>query len=167
MEYITVGIIGKAHGIKGEVIVHPMTYDANRFFELDRVFTVSKIVKELTIERVSEFKNGLKIKFKESIDRNFAESIRNTEIQIPESEKIELPDDVFFIHDLIGCDVYDSQNNLIGQVTKIQESTAYDIYVVQTEKKEVLIPGISQFVKDVDIENKRINISEIPGLLDL
>ena len=64
--------------------------------------------------------------------------------------------------------VYDSKQNYVGKVKEVTESTANDLLVIETDdKQEILIPNISNFVQNIDIENKRIDIQEIPGLLSL
>lgn len=167
MDYISIGVVGKAHGIKGEVIVHPLTFEPSRFFDLERVFIKTHSQLELHIEQIREHKGSFIIKFKESIDRNYAESIRNKEVQIPESEKIELPEDVYFIHDLVDCKVLDEKNTELGKIDRVLESPNYDLYVVKRGKKEILIPSISKYVEHIDIETKTIRVREIEGLLDL
>ena len=165
-EKITVGVIRRAHGIQGMVEVVPYTHDEHRFSQLKRVFINDKTGTQLIINKVRYTNKGILIKFKESNDRNFAESLVKKEIQIPEEERIELPEDTYFIDELIGCTVFNKNGDSIGSVIDIMESPANDIYVVKAEDgKEHLIPAISQFVKDINVTEKVIRIEEIPGLL--
>ena len=164
---VTIGAIKKAHGIQGMVEIVPFTYDESRFDQLKRVFLNNSSRMELTISKVRHTNKGILIKFKESNDRNFAESIVKTEVQVPAEERIELPEDTFFIDDLIGCEVYGKDDQLIGKIVNVNESPANDIYIIENDLgKEFLIPAISEFVKDVNMETKIVRIEEIPGLLD-
>ena len=165
---VTVGAIKRAHGIQGMVEVIPFTFDETRFDHLKRVYLNDSNRTELHVSKVRYTNKGILIKFKESNDRNYAESIVKRELQVPDDERIELPEDTFFIDDLIGCEVYGKTNQLIGKVVNVTESPANDIYIVQNDEgKENLIPAISKFVKDIDTENKIIRIEEIPGLIQL
>ena len=164
---VTIGAIKKAHGIQGMVEIVPFTYDESRFDQLKRVFLNNSSRTELTISKVRHTNKGILIKFKESNDRNFAESLVKTEVQVPAEERIELPEDTFFIDDLIGCEVYGKDDQLIGKIVNVNESPANDIYIIENDLgKEFLIPAISEFVKDVNTETKIVRIEEIPGLLD-
>lgn len=166
MNVVTIGQIGKPHGLDGWVTVHPMTYDVQRFNKLKYVSIDDEFFTKLKIEAIESLNKSLRIKFAESNSREDAERLRNRELVVDEKDVIELPDDVYFIHDLVGCDVFSKQGKHIGQVTKVIESAANDIYVIENaEKQESLIPAIPQFVKHIDINSKRIDIEEIPGLL--
>jgi 16S rRNA processing protein RimM len=164
---VTSGAIKRAHGIQGMVEVIPFTFDESRFDQLKRVYLNDSYRTELTVSKVRYTNKGILIKFKESNDRNFAESIVKNEVQIPQEECIDLPEDTFFIDDLIGCEVYGKENQLIGKIVNVNESPANDIYIIQnTDGKEFLVPAVSEFVKEVNTETKVVRIEEIPGLLD-
>ncbi|MCB0280421.1 MAG: 16S rRNA processing protein RimM, partial [Calditrichaeota bacterium] len=166
-DLITIGVIKKAHGINGYVHVHPLTYDPNRFFALKRVYLNDKRKTELKIEDIKQSGKSLIVKFRNCDNRLAADALKSLELMVPETEKIKLPSDVYFIHDLIDCTVFDSSGQQIGIVIDVQENGGNDLYVVQrSDLTEVLIPAVSQFIKSIEIELKKIEISEIPGLLD-
>lgn len=166
MKVVTIAQIGRPHGLNGFVTVHPMTYDANRFEELTYLYLDDEFLTKLKIETIEVLTKSLRIKFVGIDSREAAEKLRNQELVIDESEMIDLPEDVYFHHELIGCEIFNKAGELIGTISSVMESTANDIYVVKTlAETEVLIPAISQFVKKTDIKLKRIDIEEIPGLL--
>jgi 16S rRNA processing protein RimM len=166
MKVATIGQIGRPHGLNGCVAVHPMTYDANRFDELTYVYLDDEFLTKLKIETIEVLTKSLRVKFVGVDSREAAEKLRNQELVIDENEMIHLPENVYFHHELIGCEVFNKAGERIGSVSSVMESTANDIYVVKTVMEtEVLIPAISQFVKKTDIQLKRIDIEEIPGLI--
>ena len=166
-ELITIGLITKPHGLNGAVVVHPLTYDVNRFEEIDRVFINDRLKRKLNIEELEIVSNDqIRVKFRESNNRHEADGLRKKEIMIPEDEMIKLPDDVYFLHDLIGCEVHSLKRGFVGKIVNVLGGGGNDIYVIDYNEKEVLVPAVSKFVKKIDIENKRIDIDEIPGLID-
>ena len=80
---------------------------------------------------------------------------------------IKLPSDVYFIHDLIGCKVFDSKQKCIGELVDVAENGGNDLYIVKKQNnEEVMIPAVSKFVISVSIKKKEIHINEIPGLIN-
>lgn len=80
-------------------------------------------------------------------------------------EDIELEENEFYYSDIIGCTVFDDEQQPIGRITSIFETGANDVWFVKGDK-EYLIPYIADVVKDVDVENKTVIITPMEGLLD-
>ena len=166
MEMISVGVITKAHGIKGHVIVLPFTFDSSRFKKLKTVYIGSE-TQSYTVESVDVGAKGVRLKLSEINTRNLSESLVKKEIMIPETEKLPLPKDQFYYDDLLLCDVYNQFDKKIGKLVGLLEGVSNEIYVIKNDTgKEILIPVVKQFIKKIDIEAKRIDIEEIPGLVD-
>ena len=91
----------------------------------------------------------------------------NSEIEVIEiDENEELEEDTYYIKDLIGLDVYLENNDLFGKIKDVFQTGANDVYVIQTvDEKEVLIPAIKSVVKDVDIDNNKMIIELMEGLI--
>lgn len=108
------------------------------------------------------------LKFKEYNNINEVEVYKNEYLYIDEKDKISLPDDTYFIFDIIGCKVIDTNNNEIGIVTEVLTNISNDVYVVKDlhSHKEHLIPAVKQFVKKISIEEKKIVIEPIEGLIE-
>ena len=67
---------------------------------------------------------------------------------------------------LIGLEVYTDEGKLLGKVDDIFNTGSNDVYVVKNELgKQILLPGIPEVLKKVDLENKRITVHLIPGLI--
>ncbi len=167
MERIKIGKIVNAVALRGEVKIYNYS-DLERFEELDTVILANrKQSKEYSIENVRYQKNMVIVKFKGVNDRNQAEALKDFEVFITEEDLRELPEDTFYIRDLIGCKVKDLESgNVIGTISDVLQNTAQDLYQVDLEGgKQVFIPAVAQFVKDVKIAEKLVEVTLIPGFL--
>ena len=166
-DYFEVGQIVNTFGIKGFVKVNPLTDDAERFEELESVFVVkNKELIEMKIEEIKYHKNQVLIKFKGIEDINMAEKYKGCYIKIKGENAKKLPEDTYFIADLIGLPVYDESGKLLGKVDDIYNNKSHDIYVVKDELgKQILLPSTKEVIKQVDIDNERIVVHLIDGLV--
>lgn len=166
MDKIKVGKIVGAVALRGEVKLYSYSDRNERFEELSRLLLDGD--RELEIEKVRYHKNMVIVKFKGVDDRNKAEALRERDVYITEDDLAELPEDTFYIRDLIGCSVVDDENGeLIGVVSDLIQNSAQDIYQVELEKGgQALIPAVGQFIRSVDTEEKLIRVRLIPGLID-
>ena len=167
LQYLEIGQIVNTFGIKGEVKINPFTDDINRFDELKSIFVVKN--KELIpyeIETVRYHKNMVILKLKGINSMNEAEKLKGLYIKIDRKYAKKLPKGTYFIADLIGLEVYDENSNLLGSIDDIYNTGANDIYVVKNNLgKQILLPGIPQVIKKVDLENKKIVVHLLNGLI--
>ena len=166
-EYFEIGQIVNTFGIKGLVKVKPFTDDLERFEELKSVFVVkNKEVIEMQIEEVKYHKNLVLIKFKGIEDMNMAEKLKGCYIKINRKDARKLPEDTYFIADLIGIKVYDDEGNFLGKVDDIYNNKVHDIYVIKDDLgKQILLPSTKEVIKDIDIDNDKIVVHLINGLI--
>lgn len=166
-EYFEIGQIVNTFGIKGFVKVKPFTDDLERFEELKSVFVVkNKELIEKQIEEVKYHKNLVLIKFKGIEDLNMAEKLKGCYIKINRKDARKLPEDTYFIADLIGANVYDEDGNLLGKVDDIYNNKVHDIYVIKDDLgKQILLPSTKEVIKDIDIDNDKIVVHLINGLI--
>lgn len=168
-EFISIGIITKAHGVKGEVLVSPLTDKPEQFRNLKQVFLVLEHGNrtKFSIEQVRQKNDRFIIKFCGINNRNQAEVLRKHLIEKRLEEVDNLSADEYFIFDLINLAVYTTDNQLLGRVKEVLSLSANDVYIVQGEGREFLIPAIKSVVKKIDLEKETILIEPIEGLLDL
>lgn len=167
-EYFEIGQIVNTFGIKGFVKIVPYTDDLERFEELESVFVVkNKELIDMQIEEVKYHKNLVLIKFKGIEDINMAEKYKGCYIKIKRENARKLPEGTYFIADLIGMDVYDDKGNLLGKVDDIYNNKSHDIYVVKNDLgKQVLLPSTKEVIQNVDIDNGKIIVHLIDGLIN-
>ena len=157
-----IGQIVNTFGIKGEVKVYPYTDDINQFKKIKKVYINNE---EKEIESVKFHKNNVILKIKGIDNMTEAENLRNTVIEANRSTK-KLPENTYYIADLINLDVYTDENNFLGKVKDIYNTGANDIYSIETpEGKEILLPAIKDVIKQIDIENKKIIVHILKGLI--
>jgi len=96
-----------------------------------------------------------------------AEKYRNYYIKINRKDAEDLPEDTYYIVDLIDCEVYTDEKSFLGKVVDVIQTGSNDVYVVKQENgKEILLPAIADVVKDVDVTNKKIIVHLLKGLID-
>lgn len=171
MRYIRVGKIVNTHGLKGEVKVLPLTDNIDRFEKLESVF-IENENSPTQIERVWYKKGFVMLKFKPYDDINDVIKLKDKYIVIDERDAIKLPEDSYFIYQIIGINVYCSDGRELGEIVDVLQPGGNDVYVVHNKvsskdsKKEYLIPAIKEVVKFIDIENKKMIIEPIEGLIE-
>ena len=166
-KYLEIGQIVNTFGIKGQVKVKPFTDDINRFDELKEVYAEKKHeLKLFQIEKVNYSKNMVILKLKGIETPEQAETLRNSYLKINRKDAKKLPEGTYYIADLIGLDVYTDEDKFLGKVDYIYNAGSSDIYVVKDEQgKEVLLPAIKDVLKQVDLENGKIIVHIIEGLI--
>ena len=161
MEYIYIGEIVNTHGIKGELrILSDFKYKEKIFKENFKLYVGSK-KEELTIKSTRYHKIYDMVLFNDINDINAAIIYKGDKVYI---NKCDLKIDGYLNEDLIGLDVYG--NSYIGKVKEVIKSKAHEILVVENQNKKNMIPNIKEFIKNVDLKNKRIDINEIEGLIN-
>ena len=164
---LEVGQIVNTFGIKGEVKVMPFTDDITRFDDLEKVYVKTKKEEKLyKIQNVRYHKNMVLIKFENIETPEQAELLRNAFLEIDREDAISLEEGTYYIADLIGMEVYSDDGNKLGIVEDIYNTGANDIYVVKNDLgKQILLPGIKEVIKEVNLDTEKITVHLIPGLI--
>ena len=97
-------------------------------------------------------------------DRNHAESLRDYTLKLKKSDMPRI--EGFYESELIGLEVDTIQGKKVGQVVDILETAAHPVFVIDSQGKEILIPDVEAFIKDVNVEKGVMLIDPIEGLLD-
>lgn len=161
---LEIGQIVNTHGLRGEVKVMPWCDDPAVFDELAYV-CIDK--KEFDIERSRMQKNMVILKLKGIDDIDAAETFRNRVLTVPREELGELPEGTYYICDLLGCEVFTVDGTLLGKIDDIIKTGSNDVYSVRSgDSKQILIPVIDEVMRGVDIENKKITVEPLKGLID-
>lgn len=166
-EYFEIGQIVNHFGIKGMVKVNPFTDDISQFEKLKSILIVKDgKLSEVEIEETKYSKNQVLLKLKGIDTVEEAEKYRGCYLKIARSNSKKLPKDTYFIADLLGLTVYTDENILLGKVEDIYNSGANDIYVIKSEDgKQILLPGTKKVIKQIDLEQERITVHIIKGLI--
>ncbi|MBE6160281.1 MAG: 16S rRNA processing protein RimM [Lactobacillales bacterium] len=161
MDFIYVGEIVNTHGIKGEVrIISEFKYKKEVFKKGFKIYIDKE--KEMTINTYRVHKMYDMVTFEDINDINDVIEYKGLNVYI---NREDLKIDGILDEDIIGLNAY-SIDKEIGVVTEILKSKAHDILVVEKNNIRSLIPYINEFVEEIDLENKKIYIKEIEGLIN-
>lgn len=165
--FLEIGQIVNSYGLKGQIKVVPFTDNIQRFSKLKTIYIeIEKQLKEFKIEEVKYHKNNILIKLENINDINDAEKYKNCYIKIDRKDAVKLPEDTYFIVDLIGIEVFTQENVLLGKIIDVFPTGSNDVYVVKDELgKQILLPAINEVIKNVDITNKKMIVNLIKGLV--
>ncbi len=166
-ELLQVGVISSTHGVRGEVKVFPTTDDVKRFKRLKNVILdTGKEHMPLEIEGVKFFKQFAILKFKGIDNINDIEKYKGKSLLVDRANAVRLRKNEYFIVDLIGIEVFTEDGEFFGTMKDVLETGANDVYIIDSEKQgEVLVPAIKQCILDVDIENRKMTIHLLEGLV--
>ena len=165
-KYLEIGQIVNTFGIKGMVKIKPFTDDIRRFGKLKKVYIKNQNVEEYEIEEVKYHKDMVLIKFKGIENPEQANALRNFYLLVKREDEEPLEEGRYYIVDMIGLEVYTDEGNLLGILDDIFNTGSNDVYVVKDELgKQILLPAIKEVIKDVNIEDKKIIVHLLPGLV--
>ena len=156
-DVLRVGKIVNTHGLKGEVKVIPLTDDPKRYNELDFVL-IDGIERKIQGCKYQKDRVIVKIEGINNIEE--AEKYKNKYMEIPREYAVPLEEDTYYIADIIGCTVYDTNGKDLGQIYDVIQTKNNDVYWIR-KPKELLIPVLLEIVTDIDIENRKITIKPV------
>lgn len=162
MKYICIGKIVNTHGIKGEVrLLSDFKYKKqvfkpnfkiyigqNKEEQIIKTYRVHKIFDMITLIGIDNINDVLKYKTKK--------------VYI---NKDDLNIDGYLNEDLIGLKVYQNKKD-IGTIVDIMKNNKDGILVIKNETKTNLVPNLPEFIEKVDLENKKMQIKYLEGLID-
>ena len=166
-QYFEIGQIVNTFGIKGVVKVNPFTDDISQFEKMDTILVEKKgNLQEMQIEEVKYSKNQVLLKLKGIDTIEVAEQYRNCYLKLPREKAKKIPEGTYFIADLIGLEVVTDEGELLGKVDDIYNSGANDIYVIKDELgKQILLPAIKEVIKEINLEQEKITVHLLNGLI--
>lgn len=167
-EFITLARVIKTQGRRGEVAVEIHTDVPERFAPGFKLFALPDKGErwELEVEEIWPHKECLILKFAGVDSISDAETLVGCELQVPRSERGKLEEGWTFISDLTGCDVFDGDRE-IGKVQDVRFGAGEAPLLVVAGAKEYEIPYAEAYLKNVDLEQKRIVMALPGGLLEV
>ncbi|MCR5742605.1 MAG: ribosome maturation factor RimM [Lachnospiraceae bacterium] len=167
-DYFRIGVITSPHGVHGEVNVFPTTDDVKRFSALKEVLMVGpRDERVLHVEGVKYFKNMVILKFKEFTTMNETELLRQRDLYVDRAHAVKLEEGEYFISDIIGLNVVTDEGADLGVITDVLQTGANDVYAVKMKNgREVLLPVIDECILDISLEEKKVLVHVMKGLLE-
>lgn len=166
LEYISIGQIVNTYGVKGELKVYPLTDNIRRFDKLKIVYIEENhVLNKYEIQHIKYLNNMAIVKLNKVEDIESAEKFRNKYIKVHRNDAVKLPENSYFVCDIIGADVFNLDGELLGKVYDVIETGSNDVFVVKTEDKEILVPALKAVFKEIDIIKGRIVVQLPEGLI--
>ena len=166
-EWVIIGKVLKTHGLKGGLKVASYTDIPGRFQQLEQVILEASDGRRAvgTLSSVRELGAEVILGFKEIISIEDAQAYVHGWVKVPQSEVAPLPENSYYHNDLIGMEVSFEEGELLGAIEAIIETGSNDVWAVRKDGKEVLIPAIRQVIKEVDLQQKRVILFRVEGLV--
>jgi 16S rRNA processing protein RimM len=165
---LRIGVITSPHGLKGEVKVFPTT-DNPKVYEhgLRVVLQNSNISNqhELRIESCRSFKKFLIVKFMGVERIEDIEGYKGYGIWIDRKDAVQPEEGEYFVADLIGLSVFADEGNYLGTLREVYSTGANDVYAIEGESGEILLPAIKECIKEVNIPEGKMIVHLMKGLL--
>lgn len=166
-DWIAIGEVVGAFGIRGELKVRPLTDFPERFAHTPTVYVGDQRIPHTTLG-AHLHKEMVLLQLAGIEDATAAAKLRGARLWIPAADLLPLEDDRFYLHDVIGLTVRHVNGQTLGTITDVMPSAANDIFVVRDARSgaEVLLPAVKAFVKSVDVPGGVVTVDPIPGLFD-
>lgn len=167
---LQVGKIVNTHGIRGElkVLLHT-DFPEVRFAPKSKLLMFDPEKGgpiQVTVAAARPYKQMYIVKFEEYGNINDVEKYKGYDLKVSKEESVELPENEYYFHEIIGCRVVDEEGRELGVIEEILRPGANDVWVVkQPSRKELLLPVIDEVVLDVDVKAKLVKIHLMEGLL--
>ena len=160
--YVAVGRVLGAWGVRGHLKVHPL----GPAEVLAAGQTVHLKAAAHKIEQSKPHQNIYHLKLVGIANREEAAQMRGLYLEVREAQLPPAAEDTYYHYQLIGLRVETTSGDLLGKITEVRSAGGNDIFVVQGEGNELLIPAVDEVVSQVDVPGRRMIIEPIPGLLD-
>jgi len=164
---ILVGRVARAHGNRGQVIVNPETDFPDQRFAAGTTLLVGAKAEPRAVTS-ARFHQGRPVIALEGVDTmDAADALAGAELRVPAAGLAPLPEGTYYRHDLVGCEVIDSEGRMVGEVAAVEGPLEMSRLVISAPHGEVLVPLVAHICVDIDPVLKRIRIAPPDGLIDL
>ena len=163
-EFIVIGEITKPHGVRGEMRVKPHTDEPERFSWLAQVYVGETSPRLMDVEKARLHQGMVLLKLTAVNDRTAADALRGEWLMVPEADALPLEEDEYYLFQLEGLAVETAEGEALGILTRVIETGANNVFVVQGDEGELLLPDIADVVQEIDFENGRMVVTLLPGL---
>ena len=152
---------------KGSVLINSYSDFDERFFSLNKIYIdVFGSMKEFFVEDFKILGKNLLLKLKNFDSDKDVEFLVGKKIFVDPENAVALPDNTYFIHDLIDCEVY-REDKFFGFVRDVLRLPGNDVFVINSENgKEILIPAVKEFIKSFNSELNRLELTKATEIFD-
>lgn len=156
--YLRIGLIARPHGVRGAVKVNPTTDDAGRFKGLKECFLeLHGQYSPVRLSVLSAAEGAVLVHIEGCDTPEAAEKLRNGYLCVDRAHAVELPAYTYFVADLMGLEVLDTEGKAYGKITNVYETGANDVYEVDGGK--LMLPALKKLLHEVDIAAGRMVVN--------
>ena len=168
MDWVPVGRVTRAHGLKGELKFHLFVYGEQVVRGFRRVLLGDEPgqEKEFQIESIRGKGAPFIIKFKGVNSVDEVKPLMGQTVYAAADDFKRLPEGKFYWFEVEGLSVYDEERKFYGTIEELIQTGSNDVYVVREGNKELLLPVIDSVVKSVDLKNRKLIFHAIEGLVE-
>ena len=164
---VLVGRVARAHGNRGQLIVNPETDFAEERFKVGATLLVGAEERPMRVVS-ARFQHSRPVIALEGVNSiSDAESLAGADLKLPAESLGPLPAGTFHRHDLVGCEVQDTEGRIIGEVAAVEGPLEGSRLVINAPHGEVLIPLVADICVEVDPGARRIRVAAPEGLIEL
>lgn len=160
---LEIGGIARAHGIRGEVVVHTHDPDSEILSEVKQVWIGGV---SYTVLEARGTHRGWLVLLEGVTTRNEAELLKTKVVEV-EREAVEMSDGDVLLDDLIGCKVVLPNGQPWGEITAIELGAGHDLLVIRDLDVERLLPLVDVFVTNIDVEAGIVTVDPPEGLPEM
>lgn len=162
--YIECGQIVGTHGVSGEVRVNPWCDEPSFLTGFKQLYLDENGNNIINVKKARTANNVVLVKFENIDSIESAEKMRGKVVYIKRDDaNLE---GRHFIQEIIGCEVFDTENTILGKITDIINLPANDVWQIENNGNNYLFPAIDQFIVSIDVEKERIVINPLEGIFD-
>ncbi|MGZ3451799.1 MAG: ribosome maturation factor RimM [Polyangiales bacterium] len=169
-DWVPLAVVGRPHGVKGEVRAHAFNKDSALLLDLDEVLVRfvegdrKGEAQEVTIDGARTGNDAILVKLADVDDRNAADELRGAQLCVKRRDFPPLEEGEFYACDIIGAKAFDEAGNELGTVRNFTSYPSVDILLVETPKGRFEVPLIDPYVERVEPENGRVVLRTLEGL---
>lgn len=163
------GKIVRKHSFRGEVVAKLDTDEPELYQNLESIFIAlgNDLVPFFIEETLLQKGNQLRMRFEDVVNEDDADAIMGSALYLPLEFLPKLTGNKFYFHEVINFTIEDINYGNVGVVSGINDSSAQPVFEIDANGKNVLIPLIDDFIKQVDRENNKIIVEVPDGLIAL
>ena len=167
-----IGKIAGAHGIRGDMLLYPLTDFPERFIGMSslELSLPGQPVKSWKVKRLEPYegKKTFFLHLEGVEDRDAADKLKGASVTVANDERVELEEDEYWLDDIIGLTVLDAATGeSLGRVSEIIQTGSNDVYVVKTpEGREKPIPAVGEAIVSIDTAGGTMTVNIPEGLWD-
>jgi 16S rRNA processing protein RimM len=163
---VIVGIVGRAHGIKGEVGIDVRTDEPDRRFVPGAALGREDGGAALTVESVRDHSGRMLVRFRGYPDRTAVETLRGTVLVVQVDATARPADEEeYYDRQLTGLRVLDAHGADVGRVADVIHLPEQDLLEIRTPTGTRLVPFVRALVPEVDLDAQTVRLADVPGLL--